>query len=96
LLVAVCVSEDRCRRQQQHCLCDAMATLISWHIMHTSNHALYICPIWMWEAITCLLQPKPWHHGINFTRQWLIIGGPAQDLSKFQMAPIPILSVLTC
>ena len=26
----------------------------------------------------------------------LVIGGPAQNLSKFQMAPIPILSVLTC
>jgi hypothetical protein len=24
------------------------------------------------------------------------LGGPAQDLSNFQMAPIPILSVLTC
>ncbi len=24
------------------------------------------------------------------------VGGPAQDESKFQMAPIPILSVLTC
>jgi len=26
----------------------------------------------------------------------LRLGGPAQDLSNFQMAPIPILSVLTC
>ncbi len=26
----------------------------------------------------------------------LSLGGPAQDLSNFQMAPIPILSVLTC
>ena len=26
----------------------------------------------------------------------IAVGGPAQDLSKFQMAPIPILSVLTC
>jgi hypothetical protein len=26
----------------------------------------------------------------------LQVGGPAQDLSNFQMAPIPILSVLTC
>ena len=25
-----------------------------------------------------------------------IVGGPAQDLSNFQMAPIPILSVPTC
>jgi len=24
------------------------------------------------------------------------VGGPAQDLSNFQMAPLPILSVLTC
>ena len=24
------------------------------------------------------------------------LGGPAQDLSNFQIAPIPILSVLTC
>jgi hypothetical protein len=30
-------------------------------------------------------------------QQWVLaVGGPAQDLSKFQMAPIPILSVLTC
>ena len=26
----------------------------------------------------------------------IMLGGPAQDLSKFQMAQIPILSVLTC
>ncbi len=25
-----------------------------------------------------------------------VLGGPAQNLSNFQMAPIPILSVLTC
>jgi hypothetical protein len=25
-----------------------------------------------------------------------MVGGPAQNLSNFQMAPIPILSVLTC
>ncbi len=25
-----------------------------------------------------------------------VVGGPVQDLSNFQMAPIPILSVLTC
>jgi hypothetical protein len=25
-----------------------------------------------------------------------LLGGPAQDLSKFQTTPIPILSVLTC
>ncbi len=28
--------------------------------------------------------------------QCAVLGGPAQNLSNFQMAPIPILSVLTC
>ncbi len=32
----------------------------------------------------------------TFKNRDLSLGGPAQDLSKFQMAPIPILSVLTC
>ena len=29
-------------------------------------------------------------------RGMLKVGGPGQDLSNFQMVPIPILSVLTC
>jgi hypothetical protein len=36
---------------------------------------------------------------LGFLRQWdkhLSVGGPVQDLSNFQMAPIPILSDLTC
>ena len=34
--------------------------------------------------------------GENGSVAMLMIGGPAQDLSNFQMAPIPILSVPTC
>jgi hypothetical protein len=34
--------------------------------------------------------------GSNLSGRSTLLGGPAQNLSNFQMAPIPILSVLTC
>jgi hypothetical protein len=27
------------------------------------DDTLYVCSIWMWEAITCNPQSQPWHHG---------------------------------
>ncbi len=38
----------------------------------------------------------PYRSRSDESRPPSLIGGPAQDLSKFQMSPIPILSVLTC
>ena len=40
--------------------------------------------------------PRALHVQLDDLRGSSVVGGPAQDLSKFQMAPIPILSVLTC
>ena len=34
---------------------------------------IYLCQVWMWEAINSGLQPQPWHDGIISTRQWPII-----------------------
>ena len=41
---------------------------------------------------------RPWGPCLQLDAVYkeLQLGGPAQDLSNFQMAPIPILSVLTC
>ena len=42
---------------------------------NSGNETLYICPIWMWEAICNGLQLKPWHHGIisNEQSSWIAI-----------------------
>jgi hypothetical protein len=36
------------------------------------------------------------HTRYTVRKQSSVVGGPAQDLSNFQLAPIPILSVPTC
>jgi hypothetical protein len=43
-----------------------------------------------------LIQKCPWSLRKKFNFQTTKIGGPVQDLSNFQMAPIPFLSDLTC
>ncbi len=46
------------------------------------EQTLYVCTIWMWEAIKGGLPPQPWHHGIISSRQSPRI---AKNLTQLQL-----------